>query len=197
MAAVLAGAGLLPVPGFANAAAPKAMPKAAQQRPPLPDTTDEAFNQECLAAHNSYRARHSAPPLTLDDAAVEHAKARAQAGSTRSGLAQPPEPETQGYAELRHWIATSEDEPVSCAEAVRLWYESRWTGGYDWNQPGHSPDTAPFTQVVWKSTTTLGCGRAAGRVPGEEGFQTYIVCGYAPPGNIIGKFRDNVGAPVS
>ncbi|MCE0446579.1 CAP domain-containing protein [Streptomyces tricolor] len=65
---------------------------------------------------------------------------------------------------------------------MRLWYEERWTGGYDWNRPGYSPDTGSFTQVVWKSTDTLGCGRAAGRPAGEESYRTYIVCAYGPAG---------------
>ncbi len=51
---------------------------------------------------------------------------------------------------------------------MRRWYEARWTGGYDWDRPGYSPDTGPFTQVVWKDTEKLGCGRASGTPEGEE-----------------------------
>jgi hypothetical protein len=40
------------------------------------------------------------------------------------------------------------------------------------------------------------CGRPSGHREGEESHQTFIVCSYAPPGNIIGRFRDNVGAPI-
>jgi hypothetical protein len=163
-------------------------------RPPLPDATDEAFNQDCLAAHNQYRARHGAPPLRLDDEAVAHAVRRARAASTQDGLA--PSPGAAGWGENRFWFATYEDGPASCEEAARLWYEARWTGGYDWDRPGYSPDTGSFTQVVWKSTDRLGCGRAAGKPEGEESYQTYIVCSYAPAGNVIGRFRENVGQPV-
>ncbi|WP_318199723.1 CAP family protein [Streptomyces sp. SCL15-4] len=168
--------------------------QASDGRPVLPDTTDEAFNEECLAAHNSYRARHGAPPLVLDDAAIAHAVRRARDASAQEGRT--PSPGTRGYGENRFWFATYEDEPASCEEAVRLWYEARWTGGYDWDRPGYSPDTGSFTQVVWKSTSVLGCGRAAGRPAGGEAYETYIVCGYGPAGNVIGKFRANVGEPV-
>ncbi|MFB9467229.1 CAP family protein [Streptomyces cinereospinus] len=195
-AVVLAGAAIMPAPALARAAAPAPVSQAPDGRPPLPDATDEAFNQECLAAHNSYRARHGAPPLSLDDAAVAHAVQRAQAASANDGVTTPPGPGSKGYGENRYWFAAYEDEPATCEEAVRLWYEARWTGGYDWDRPGYSPDTGTFTQVVWKDTDVLGCGRAAGRVPGEEAYQTYIVCGYGPAGNIIGRFRDNVGAPT-
>ncbi|MEU6102019.1 CAP family protein [Streptomyces flaveolus] len=168
--------------------------QAADGRPPLPDVTDEAFNQDCLAAHNQYRARHGASPLRLDDEAVAHAERRARAASTQDGLA--PSPGAAGWGENRYWFATYEDDPASCEEAVRLWYEGRWTGGYDWDRPGYSPDTGAFTQVVWKSTDRLGCGRAAGKPDGEESYRTYIVCSYAPAGNVIGRFSENVGQPI-
>ncbi|WP_171990869.1 CAP family protein [Streptomyces sp. JHA26] len=168
--------------------------QAAEGRPPLPDATDEAFDQECLAAHNQYRARHGAPPLHLDDEAVAHATRRARDASTQDGLA--PSPGTVGWGDNRFRFATYENEPASCGEAVRLWYEARWTGGYDWDRPGYSPDRGSFTQVVWKSSERLGCGRAAGRPDGEESYQTYIVCSYAPAGNVIGQFKDNVGEPI-
>ncbi|WFB83752.1 MULTISPECIES: CAP family protein [Streptomyces] len=170
--------------------------QAADARPPLPDTTDQAFNEECLAAHNTYRARHGAPPLALDDEAVAHAVQRAQAASTLDGLFTPPGPGTRGYGENRYWFATYDNEPAPCEEAVRHWYEQRWTGGYDWDRPGYSPDTGAFTQVVWKETGVLGCGRASGTPEGGESHQTFIVCSYGPTGNVIGRFRANVGEPV-
>lgn len=171
--------------------------QATDARPPLPDTTDAAFNQECLEAHNSYRARHGAPPLTLDAAATAHAVRRAQTASTQDGLTTPPAPGSRGYGENTFWSATYDNEPATCHEAVRLWYEARWTGGYDWDRPGYSPDTGSFTQVVWKDTDALGCARASGRPEGAESYQTYIVCSYAPAGNITGRFRENVGAPTN
>jgi hypothetical protein len=92
-----------------------------------------------------------------------------------------------------YWFATHEDEPASCEEAVRLWYEVRWTAGYDWDRPGYSPGTGSFTQVGWKSADRLGCGRAAGKPDGGESYRTCIVCSYGPAENVIGQFRENVG----
>jgi hypothetical protein len=191
-------AGALAIAAAALTAAVTVQPVQASQesdaRPALPDATDEAFNGECLAAHNAYRARHGAPPLVLDDAAVAHAIRRAQLASTQEGLT--PSPGPRGFGENRFWFATYEEEPASCEEAVRYWYEARWTGGYDWDRPGYSPDTASFTQVVWKSSEMLGCGRAAGRAAGGEAYETYIVCSYSPAGNVIGRFRADVGEPI-
>jgi hypothetical protein len=42
--------------------------------------------------------------------------------------------------------------------------------------PGH------FTQIVWRASTTLGCGKATGK-DGND----YVVCNYDPAGNIAGR----------
>ena len=39
-----------------------------------------------------------------------------------------------------------------------------------------------FTQVVWKNTARLGCGKATA----ADGW-TYVVCNYDPPGNFVGQ----------
>ena len=48
-----------------------------------------------------------------------------------------------------------------------------------------------YTQIVWRSTTSLGCvlHTCAGGTPppGFPGSWDYLVCDYAPPGNFIGQ----------
>jgi hypothetical protein len=39
-----------------------------------------------------------------------------------------------------------------------------------------------YTQVVWRTTTEIGCGMATG-----SNGNDYLVCQYTPPGNIIGQ----------
>lgn len=45
-----------------------------------------------------------------------------------------------------------------------------------------------FTQIVWKSTTQVGCGVALcdSMFPGD-GAATYHVCFYDPVGNVVGQ----------
>jgi len=42
-----------------------------------------------------------------------------------------------------------------------------------------------FAQVVWKSSTKLGCGLSLGK-------DVLAVCFYSPEGNVNGQFAQNV-----
>ncbi|MFF0228594.1 CAP family protein [Streptomyces sp. NPDC004629] len=166
-------------------------------RPPLPLSTDDAFQRDCLKAHNGYRARHGAPPLKTDQATVDYAKQRVTLFSEYEGLSHGHAGLRPGYGENTFWAGSSSpDKVTSCSDAVKTWYSQGVK--YDYNHPGFSQDTGFFTQVVWKSTTTLGCARAAGR--GSAWYETYIVCMYQPAGNIVTSdgsyFSKNVGRPA-
>jgi hypothetical protein len=45
----------------------------------------------------------------------------------------------------------------------------------DWKTVGH------YTQMIWRSTTEVGCGMASG------GGYDYLVCRYTPQGNFMGE----------
>ena len=72
---------------------------------------------------------------------------------------------------------------------IILRYKEVCDPGYDFKseQPGWS---GHFTQVVWKSTTQLGVGRAEAMHNGL--LCTYVVARYRPAGNFIGEFSKNV-----
>ena len=53
-----------------------------------------------------------------------------------------------------------------------------------------NPDASSFAQIVWKSSQLIGIGIAKDYQGGS-----YIVANFFPPGNIIGKFQDNVLPP--
>jgi uncharacterized protein YkwD len=56
---------------------------------------------------------------------------------------------------------------------------------YDYaNNTGNGHTVGHYTQVVWKNTTQVGCGKA--KVTTEYGG-TFVVCRYSSPGNFIGQ----------
>jgi hypothetical protein len=65
---------------------------------------------------------------------------------------------------------------------------------YNFKKPGYNEETGHFTQIIWKSTTKVGCARCGGK--GSKWYETYVVCDYMPPGNIVANnnfyFKQNV-----
>lgn len=76
-----------------------------------------------------------------------------------------------------------------------------WNPNSATHPPTHShpyPTHDAHAQVVWRSTTEVGCGMAMS--PWDNRSQCIIVtCRYRPPGNIAGneEFADNVRPKVS
>ncbi|KAK7022037.1 hypothetical protein VNI00_017072 [Paramarasmius palmivorus] len=124
-----------------------------------------------LEAHNSVRAQHNAQPLTWNNQVA----AAAQNWANRCTM-QHSGGQVGSYGENLAW--GTGNFPI--ASAVKLWADE--VKDYDPNNPQYSH----FTQVVWKSTTELGCATA------DCSGTTYHVCEYNPPGNVIGQFPENV-----
>jgi len=74
-------------------------------------------------------------------------------------------------------------------DMTQMWYDE--IGQYSYNNPGFSEATGHFTQVVWKSSTDVGCGIGI-----RNGDEFYGVAQYTPPGNYQGEYTDNVPQPV-
>merc|ERR1719162_2749596 len=68
---------------------------------------------------------------------------------------------------------------------VTMWYdEIKLTNGGRVTSFGSG--TGHYTQVVWKSSTALGCGV----------YKSLLVCQYGNGGNMGGQFASNVNGPV-
>jgi uncharacterized protein YkwD len=157
-------------------------------RKALPDATSDSFLQEALNEANAYRAKHHAPPLTMDPALVEYAKSRAASRSEYEVDAMSHEGLRAGTGENLFWGAGTGATPYTAAAAVTDWYNE--ISGYDWNNPPGTNITGHFTQLVWKGSTKVGAARVAGQ--GSKWYETVIVFVFEPPGNMEGEHKDNV-----
>jgi uncharacterized protein YkwD len=150
---------------------------------PTPGGSLDTEMQAALDEHNRLRAKHQAPDLTWDDALAS--QAQSWAGHCNW------EHSTLGNGE-NLWAGYG--KAFSGAAAVKSWYDELTNPGYDFNNPGFSSGTGHFTQVVWKSTTRLGCAvhvckplKPLGWNPGN-----FLVCEYSPPGNYANQYVANV-----
>lgn len=135
---------------------------------------DDAFTSAVLESTNQYRSEHNGTDLTwnttleefatdyldsLDDCEFEHS-----GGPYGENLA-------IGYP--------------NATASVEAWGDEREE--YDFGDAEFSKETGHFTQLVWRDTTDVGCGR---KLCGERGW--YLVCEYSPRGNVEGQFEDQV-----
>jgi len=153
-------------------------PPRAEPAPPAAPAAPAGDAQRLVAAHNQYRAKHCAQPLTwspkLAQVAQQWANTLRDQGCKfgHSG---------GSYGENLAAGTTGAMDPES---VVAMWYDE--VKGYSFQQPGFSMQTGHFTQVVWRSTTQVGCGMA--QCKGNDIW----VCEYDPPGNWEGKYKQQV-----
>ncbi|NEP09378.1 MAG: secretion protein [Symploca sp. SIO2C1] len=156
-----------------------------------------AFQKSALSEHNTYRATHHSPAMTQSSSANSTAQAYAEKMLSTGRFLHSSESERNGAGENLYY--TYSEFPLDpadlAARAVGAWYEE--VVDYDYNNPGFSVDTGHFTQVVWKSTTQLGCGVAQGPkvIAGRNATINYVVCHYTPHGNFYGEYPSNVLQP--
>lgn len=148
---------------------------------------EASFQHIMLAAHNAERSRRRVPPLVWDrglasDAAA-HARRLAGLGylqhASMAGRAQP-----QGE---NLWMGTR--GMFSYAEMMDgfLGERSDYVAGPlpDISRTGNWTDTGHYSQIIWRTTTAVGCAIAS-----SKDFD-FLVCRYDPAGNIWGKRADD------
>jgi uncharacterized protein YkwD len=140
-------------------------------------------SSQWLAAHNSYRKLHGAPPVVWSEKVASSAQAHAETcPSGHSGL---------GYGENLAWASYE----LSVSGVVKMWYDEEAL--YDYANPGFTSGAGHFTQIIWKETTEIGCAHVTGCGSDSSLKANTWVCGYNPPGNYLRQFPGNVFPPLS
>ncbi|KAK1480204.1 SCP-like extracellular protein [Colletotrichum tamarilloi] len=156
------------------------------EAPPSPTaepqwTSDNTFTSAVLNSTNFYRGEHNASSVTwnetladfatdyLDDMSGDSCDFEHSGGPYGENLA-------KGY-------------PNTTA-SVEAWGEER--DDYNFKKGEFDEETGHFTQLIWKDTTDVGCGR---KLCGDG--QWYLVCEYWPRGNVVGQFTEEVQSQES
>jgi hypothetical protein len=145
---------------------------------------------QVLAAHNRERAAVGHPPLQWDPVLAASAASYGPALAAMHQLVHSPRSTRPGQREnlARAWHGTMTPDQL-----VGLWSREKRL-----LQPGYFPavsrtgrweDVAHYTQMVWPTTTRVGCAIFAADYD-------YLICRYSPPGNLDGKpVFANAGMP--
>ncbi|XP_019170404.1 PREDICTED: pathogenesis-related protein PR-1 type-like [Ipomoea nil] len=135
--------------------------------------------QDYLAVHNAARQAVGVGPMTWDNnvAAVAQSYANKRAGDCKlihSG--------DRRYGENLAWGSGAF---MTGRRAVELWVDEKKWYNYATNScnapPGES--CGHYTQVVWRSSTKVGCARIQCR----NNLGYFVICNYSPPGNYVGQ----------
>jgi len=156
-----------------------------------------AERQALLNRHNYWRRQYGLPDLTWSTTLASYAQAWAN--------------RQDSFGELTHSSDGKCLHPAGCPEygenlfwqSAVMWSDGRrdvdsvsgekvvddWVSEKQWYDANANRCSAPagescghFTQVVWRTTMQVGCGKAIAKDKGQ-----YWVCNYAPAGNIVGE----------
>lgn len=147
-------------------------------------------------AHNDLRIKYGSPPLTyskkLENAAKKWA-AHLQANGcsmVHSQGAVGPLGENLYWSsafkkanakdEKGHWIWQRSLQDIDEASVVQAWYDEVQWYDYETNSCDKGRMCGHYTQIVWHTTTELGCAAMAC----DDRSQVWI-CEYAPAGNVF------------
>ncbi|PVH75649.1 PR-1-like protein, partial [Cadophora sp. DSE1049] len=152
--------------------------------------------------HNKHRANHTADGLVWDTTLAGYAQTIAKGCVFAHDMTQG----GGGYGQnLAAYGTTADMASIDLSTVVGDAVTNQWYYGeaanmpYGQNSPATSgvPEYLHFSQVLWKSTTKVGCATVqcgAGTIFSYHSL--YTVCNYAKTGNVLGSFASEVTEPI-
>ena len=140
------------------------------------------FPARALAAHNAARAQAGVPPLAWDDALGNSAAAYARQLAFTNRFQHSDRKARRGVGE-NLWMGTR--GAFSVERMVGDWASERrmFSAGIfpAVSRTGNWADVGHYTQIVWPTTTRVGCALAS------NARADFLVCHYSPAGNVDGR----------
>jgi pathogenesis-related protein 1 len=150
----------------------------------------EGINKaEMVNAHNKWRSEVGVPNVVWSDTVANVAQHWAnQLKSEGCTMRHSSRTQRQGYGENLYWASAlrwsnglREVQNVSSKKAVDSWGSEKADYNYSNNSCNSGAVCGHYTQVVWNTTTKIGCGMAIC----NDKTQIWV-CNYDPTGNYIG-----------
>ncbi len=158
---------------------------------------DTALNKDAIVAtHNKARAEVGVAAMKWSDALQQKAEAWAAELKNTNNCSM----KHSGPGENLFWGGASKSATSKDANGNWIWQESvqnvseemavnSWVSEKQWFNYADNTCKAPagkacghYTQVVWKNSTEVGCGKAIC----DNKTQVWV-CNYSPAGNIVGQ----------
>ncbi|PWY86917.1 PR-1-like protein [Aspergillus heteromorphus CBS 117.55] len=142
-------------------------------------TSEQTFQDAVLSVSNAYRKAHNATHLLWNETLTTYAQNWADGCKWQHSHGPYGENLAFGYP--------------NASAAVTAWGDEGLE--YNFQEPtGFTEETGHFSQLVWRATTDVGCAavncgydetkNGSGSYERPQGW--YVVCEYAPPGNVMG-----------
>lgn len=156
---------------------------------PLPIPAKEFEVEEMLVAHNRWRKEVAVPPVSYSGELAR--SAQKWADQLRNSGCRMKHSKLDGkYGENIYWSSPDawpdgrrELHKATPTEVVDKWAMERLDYDYRTNRCAAGKMCGHYTQIVWKRTSKVGCGKA---VCGDSLEQVWV-CHYKPAGNWSGK----------
>jgi len=144
---------------------------------------------EMVNVHNKWRSHVGVANLVWSDPVATVAQSWAnQLKQEGCGMRHSASNQRQGYGENLYWASAvrwsngrRDVQKVSATKVVDSWGSEKPDYHYRSNKCNAGAVCGHYTQMVWRNTTKVGCGRAVC----EDKTQVWV-CHYDPAGNYVG-----------
>lgn len=151
-----------------------------------------------LGLLNSFRKNHNSPPLSISKELLADAQNVAKKCTLDSSS-----PSSFGQTSYMEYLqsAGSNEQVLDqlFTKAISAWYKT--IEKYDFSNPQFSSSSGHATQLLWKSTSQIGCGiqlcKEQRNSMSDPNFFYFVVCSFYQPGNVKGTFELNVFPKVN